>query len=323
MALTNLAIFNKWAYTTMVEMVSQQLELFNAATNNAIILRNASNTGDYSDSTYWQLLSGAVRRRNAYGTGTVAAVDLQMLVDTMVRVAAGTAPINIPPSMFTWINEKPEYGAQLVAKQLAPQVFQDMLNTAVAALAAALRGQAGVNTDVSGGSGGAELFTPANVNTALGKFGDRRSAIVCWVVHSKVMTDYFGNAIQNAATLFRYETVNVVADPFGNRFVMSDVPALVVAGSPTDYISLGLVPGAALVERNDDFFQNIETSNGFENIQRTYQAEWTYNLGIKGFTWDKANGGHSPTTAALATSTNWDKTVTSDKDLAGVVLRTQ
>lgn len=323
MSLNNVVVFNKWVYTTINELVAQQIELFNSATRGALILRNANNTGDFNDSTFWQFLNGAVRRRNAYGSGAVSAINMQMLVDSMVRVAAGTPPVNIPPVMFQWINMDPQAGAIQFAKQLAPQIMQDMLNTAVAALSAALRNVAAVNTDVSAGSGGAELFTPSNVNTALGKFGDRRDAVVCWVVHSKPMTDYFGNAITNANELYRYETVAVTADPFGKVFVMSDIPALVVAGSPTDYINLGLVPGAALVERNDDYFQNMETTNGDENILRTIQAEWSYNLGIKGFTWDKTAGGKSPTTSALATGTNWDQTATSIKDLAGVVLRTQ
>lgn len=323
MALTNVVVFNKWVYTTVNELVTQQIDLFNAASRGAIILRNDNNTGDYSDATFWQLLGGAVRRRNAYGSGAVTPIDLQMLVDTMVKVAGGTPPINIPPVMFNWIDMNPEEGAMQIARQLAPQMMQDMLNTAVAALSAALRGVAAVNNDISGGTGGAELMSPAALNATMAKFGDRSGAIVAWVVHSKPMHDYYGNAIANANELYRYETIAVTSDPFGKVFVMSDIPSLVVAGSPTDYISLGLVPGAALVARNDDFFQNIETTNGDENILRTYQAEWSYNLGIKGFTWDKTNGGKSPTNAALATSTNWDQTVTSIKDLAGVVLRTQ
>jgi len=101
---------------------------------------------------------------------------------------------------------------------------------------------------------------------------------------------------------------------------VSDVPALVTAGTPNIYNTLGLVPGGIVVDQNNDFTDNLQTSNGDENIQRTYQAEWSYNLGIKGFTWDKTNGGHAPNDAALATSTNWDKIATSTKDLAGVLV---
>jgi hypothetical protein len=323
MSLTNLQVFNKWTYTALNEMIAHNINLFNQATRGAIVLRNGANVGDFADSTFWKLLSGAVRRRDAYGSGSVSPIQLQMILDTMVKVAAGTPPIEIDPGMFTWIGKSPQEGGVVIAQQLAPQILSDMLNTAVAALVAALSNVSDVFTDISGGTGGAEKFSPAATNTALSKFGDRRQAVVAWIVHSKPMSDYFGNAITNANTLYKYDTVNVIADPFGNVFVISDCPALVISGSPTDYVALGLTAGAAIVERNSDYYQNIEETNGDENIQRTLQAEWSYNLGLKGFTWDKSSGGKSPSTAALATAANWDKNVTSHKDLAGVALRTQ
>ena len=322
MSLANVTVFNRWVYSTVNELVAQQINLFNEATRGAIILRNDSNTGDFSDQSFWKIMGGIVRRRDAYGSGAVSPIDLQMLVDTMVKVAGGTPPINIPPVMFAWIDKNPEEGAAQIAKQLAPAMMQDMLNTAVAALSGAMRNVAAINSDVSGGSGGAELFSPANVVLGKAKLGDRSAAIVCWVVHSKAMHDYYGNAVQNVAHLYRYDTINVITDPFGAVFVMSDIPALFIAGTPNDYISLGLVPGAAMIMRNNDFIQNIETKNGNENILRTYQAEWSYNLGVKGFSWDKSNGGKSPNNAALSLGTNWDQTVTSIKDLPGVVVRT-
>lgn len=323
MSLANITVFNKWVYTTLSELVAQQINLFNEATRGALILRNDSNVGDFSDSTFWKIMGNIVRRRDAYGSGAVTAIDLQMLVDTMVKVAGGTPPINIPPVMWTWIGKNPEEAGAEIAKQLAPAMMQDMLNTAVSALSGAMRNVAAINYDASGGTAGAELFNPANVNVARSKLGDRSAAVVCWVAHSKPMHDYFANAIANAAQLYTYETIAVVRDPFGAVFVISDIPSLVVTGTPDDYISLGLVPGAAMIMRNDDFLQNTETKNGDENILRTYQAEWSYNLGIKGFSWDKTNGGKSPSNSALATGTNWDQTATSIKDLPGVVLRTQ
>lgn len=324
MSLNNVAVFNRYTYRAVSEIVAQQIDLFNAATRGAIILRSASdNDGDFSDSTFWQLMQGAIRRRDPYGSGAVSAIDLQMLVDTMVKIAGGTPPINIPPVMFDWIGHSPEEGAATIALQLAPLMLQDMVNTAIGALAAALVGQASNLSDVSAGSGGAELFSPLNTVLGMQKLGDRSGAIAAWVVHSKVMTDYWKGAVTNTEKLFTYGTVAVVSDPFGKPFIVTDAPPLIVAGSPTKYLSLGLVPGAAIVERNTDFTQNFDTRNGDENILRTYQAEWSYNLGIKGFTWDKQNGGKAPTQATLVTSSNWDKTATSYKDLAGVVVKTQ
>lgn len=322
MSLNNVQVFNRYAYRTVSELVAQQIALFNAATRGAIILRQASdNDGDFSDQTFWQLMAGAIRRRDPYANGDVAAIELQMLVDSMVKVAGGTPPINIPPVMFEWIGHNAAEGGVVIGQQLAPLMVQDMLNTAVAGLAAALANQATNFLDVSAATD--PNFTPGNVVLGKAKLGDRSSAIAAWVVHSKPMHDYWGNGVANANQLYTYGTVAVVADPFGAPMIMSDIPALVIAGSPTDYLSLGLVPGAAIVERNDDFTQNIDTRNGGENIRRTYQAEWSYNLGLKGFSWDKTNGGKAPNAASIATGTNWDKTVTSFKDLGGVALRTQ
>jgi hypothetical protein len=63
---------------------------------------------------------------------------------------------------------------------------------------------------------------------------------------------------------------------------------------------------------------NVETRNGDENIRRTQQSEWTYNLSLKGYKWDETNGGASPSDAALGTGTNWDKQATDIKNTAGV-----
>ena len=60
---------------------------------------------------------------------------------------------------------------------------------------------------------------------------------------------------------------------------------------------------------------------GKENIQRTYQAEWSYNLGLLGYSWNTAAGGSSPSDTALGTPSNWTKVATSNKDTAGVLLK--
>jgi len=79
------------------------------------------------------------------------------------------------------------------------------------------------------------------------------------------------------------------------------------------------VAGAATVSDGGDLITNIETSNGKERIETTFQADYTFGLGLKGYTWDEATGGKSPTDAELATGTNWDKVATDIKHTAGVI----
>lgn len=320
MALSDLAVFSEYVYSSLTEVIAQQIDLFNAASGGAIVLRGGANQGDYSDIALWAKVSGLVRRRDAYGSGAQSAKELEHLLDTMVKIAAGTPPVNIPPSMFTWIQRNQEEGGAVIGQQLAGDMLGDMLNTAIIGYVAALTGETDVTHDYSA-TGTSKLSV---LQGGAAKFGDRASDIRAWVMHSKSLFDIFGSALANTEALFNFGTVNVRQDGFGRPFVITDSSSLVnLTPTPDVYRTLGLVPAAIVVEANNDFDDNIETSNGDENIQRTYQAEWTYNLGIKGYSWDKSSGGKSPNDAALATGANWDRYATSHKDTAGVLVLTQ
>lgn len=319
MALSDLAVYSEYAYDSFSEVLRQQIDLFNAATGGAIMLQAAAHQGDFSDVAFFaKVTGGLVRRRNAYGTGTVAEKVLKHLVDTSVKVAAGTPPVRLDPGQFRWIQQNPEVAGAAMGQQLAVDTLADMLNTGLGCGYSALAGVPEVVYDATATTDKNPDWN--NLNNAQALFGDQSAQIAAWIMHSAPMHKLYGNNLTNAERLFTYGTVNVVRDPFGKLLVMTDSQNLVQAGQTTKYHILGLVPGAVLIGQNNDFDANEESKNGGENIIRTYQAEWSYNVGVKGFAWDKANGGKSPTDAALFTSTNWDKYATSHKDLAGVVL---
>ena len=163
--------------------------------------------------------------------------------------------------------------------------------------------------------------THRHLNSGVAKFGDASQDIVAWIMHSTPLHDLYDNGLANGEHLFTYGTVNIASDAFGRVFVISDCPALKSTATPAVYHNMGLVPGAAVITMNGDYDSNIDTRNGNENIARTMQAEWSYNVGVKGFSWDKTNGGKAPTDNALFTQTNWDRYATSHKDLAGVVVQ--
>ncbi len=321
MALSDLAVYSEYAYSAFSETLRQQVDLFNAATGGAIMLQSAAHQGDFSDVAFFaKVTGGLVRRRNAYGSGTVAEKVLKHLVDTSVKVAAGTPPVRLDPGQFRWIQQNPEVAGAAMGQQLAVDTMADMLNVGLGSVYSALSQVSAVVYDATGNTAPDDGPTWNNLNNGQAKFGDQSSQIVAWIMHSTPMHKLYGNNLNNSERLFTYGTVNVVRDPFGKLLVMTDSPNLFEAGSPNVYRILGLVPGAVMIGQNNDFDANEETKNGDENIIRTYQAEWSYNVGVEGFAWDKANGGKSPTDAALFTSTNWDKYATSEKDLAGVVV---
>ena len=323
MALSDLAVYSEYAYSSMTEVLRQKIDLFNAATGGAIQLRGAAHQGDYSDVAFFAKISGLVRRRNSYGSGTVAEKKMAHLVDTMVKVAAGTPPVRLDPGQFKWIQQNPEVAGAALGQQLAVDTMADMLNVGLGASYAALSAQTAVVYDATGNTSPENTLSFGNLNNGQAKFGDQASTISAWVMHSKPMFDLYGKNLTNSASLFTYGNINVMRDPFGKLLVMTDSQNLVIAGTPNNYAVLGLVPGAVIIDQNNDYTANEEAKNGDENIIRTFQAEWSYNVGVKGFAWDKANGGKSPNDAALLTSTNWDKYATSHKDLAGVVVKTK
>jgi len=320
MALSDLARFNEYAYSTMTEVLRQQIDLFNGASGNTIVLQPAAHQGDYSESAFFAKISGLVRRRNAYGSGSISSAALQHLQDVSVKVAAGTKEMLIDPAQYRWIQESPDLAGVVIGQQLAKDAMADMLNVALGCSYAALVQVTAVVNDVTGNTSPNNLPNWVNLNATQAKFGDMSSEIAAWIMHSGPMHILYQNNLTNGENLFNYGTVNVIRDPFGKLLIMTDSSNLV---NSTTYHILGLVPGAVSVGQNNDFDANIQTTNGEENIGRSYQAEWSYNVGVKGFKWDKGNGGASPTDAALFTSTNWDRTATSVKDLAGVVLEAE
>lgn len=318
MALSDLAVFSEQLFSTTTELLAQQVEMFNAATDGGLILSATPFSGDYSETSFFAKVSGLVRRRNPYGSGAVAPKSLESLIDVMVKVAAGTPPLEMNPGQFRWIQQSPELAAATYAQQLSRDTLADMLNVSVGSLVAALSQVTAVVHDITGDT--PDTLTQRALNRGAQKMGDMSNEIRCWLMHSTPMFDLYDNALTNSERLFNYGTVNIVADAFGRRFCLTDCPAL-VSGSPAVYNTLGLTAGAAIVSQNGDYDSNVETSNGDENIKRTMQAEWSYSVGIKGFAWDKTNGGKAPTDSALFTATNWDRTATSHKDLAGVLIK--
>jgi hypothetical protein len=317
MALTK---FNRFVYLAKTEVEKQQVDIFNTATRGGMVLTaGGTNQGDYDDKITYAKISGVVRRRNAAGSGTVVAKDLTQLTATSVKVASAAGPFNIDPGLWSWIQRSPEEAGAMIGQQMAVGSLQDKVTAAIKSYCAATLIQTAVVYDYSAtGTVGLNQLV-----TAAGKFGDRASDIICWVMHSKVYTDILGGAVTNSNTLFNFGNINVVQDGFGRPMIVTDATDLVYTDGGTRYRTIGLVAGGIVCEENNDYIENVETANGDENILRTFQAEWSFNLGLKGYAWDKSNGGASPTDAALATGTNWDKIATDNKDLAGVLIKSQ
>jgi hypothetical protein len=309
-------VFNQYIMPATLETLDQLLEAFNAASNGAIVLSPEGFTGDFLQESFFQALGAAQRRVDRYAANGVAPItDLTELKNTSVKVAGGFGPIRYEPSQMTWLERPTVQGVEVASRAFAEVLLKDQLNTAIAALVAAITAQAAAVNDVSATAG----ITQAGLNNAHAKFGDASQSLVAQIMQGTTWHKLVGQAIGNSTNLFVAGNVRVV-DILGKVSIVTDAPALMQTGTPNKEIILGLVGGAALVHDNRDIISNVQTVNGKERIETTIQTDYTFGLGLKGYTWDTTNGGKSPSNAALATGTNWDKTAASIKDTAGVAL---
>jgi len=316
MSLSQMQVFNDFVMPATLETLDQMTDAFNQASNGAIVLSPNGFTGDYLQESFFQNLASAQRRVDRYAANSaVSATDLTELKNTSVKIAGGFGPVRYEPSQMTWLQRPTAQGIEVASRAFAEILLKDQLNTAIAALVAAITAQAAAVNDVSATAG----ITQAGLNNAHAKFGDASQNLVTQVMRGSTWHKLVGQAIANPTNLFVAGNVRVV-DILGKVSVVTDAPALLQTGTPDKEIILGLSTGSALVHDNRDIISNVSTDNGKARIETTIQVDYTFGLGLKGYTWDTAAGGASPTDAELGTGTNWDKTAASIKHTAGVAL---
>jgi hypothetical protein len=323
MAHSNMVIFNDFVMPAIVELFPQAVNKFNAASNNTIQLQASNFTGDFLEQSFYQALYSAQRRvdRNA-AIASQASTDLAQLQINDVKIAGGFGPVLFEPSQLTWLTKPTQEGITIAATAFVDALMADQLNTAIASLVAAIENVPAVTNDVSSGGTGTTV-TQQEVNNGLALFGDRSQSLGALIMTGFQYHNLIGNAIDNSNSLFTVGGVAVMdgtAFGQGRPIVITDAPALTgVNTTPTEKV-LALQTGAAIVKDGGDIITNIETTNGNTRIETTFQTDYTFGLGLKGYSWDIANGGSSPSDAELATGSNWDSVMTSEKDTAGVII---
>lgn len=315
MALSDMKVFNEYLKNTTVETIAQMVEKFNAASNGAIRLTPQGIDGDFLQESLWAGLHSAQRRVDRYATNNAqSATALAQVQANSVKVAGGFGPILWEPSQLSWIQKNPAEALEVISRNLSEAIMADQLNTAIAALVAAISNVAGATNDVSATAG----VTYGAINGAHAKFGDASGLLVAQVMTGEVFHKLVGQNLANASQLFNSQSVNIV-DILGRPVIVTDAPALYETGTPNKQKVLSLADSAAIVHDGSDVVTSVQTSNGKERIETTFQADYSFGLGLKGFAWDIANGGKSPTNAELATGANWDMFVSSVKSTAGVI----
>lgn len=315
MALSDMKVYNDDIVGTTIELLGQKTDQFNAASGGAIVLSTAAWRGDFSRESFFNQIASAKRRVDRYAAiATQAATALTQGEHVGVKVAGGFGPVLFEPAQMTWLNEDPASAIRAISEGFSDALLADQLNTAVGSAVAAVSGQAALVNDVSA-TGGLTLNV---LNNSHAKFGDQSQLLVTDVMTGAAWHKLIDKALANSSQLFASGNVMVV-DILGKRYVISDIPALYEAGTPNKSKVLSVVANGIIVDNASDIISNVDTSNGNTRIQTTWQADYTFGLKLKGYSWDVANGGKSPLDAELFTATNWDKAVAENKHTLGTL----
>lgn len=320
---TDMKFRDPFFQTGYSEVMAQAVDKFNAGSNGTILLRSNRKPGDFDYAAFFQNAGGLVSRQDQASTSAATAKKLTQAEIASVKLNRKIGPVEWTRSALLKPGLSMDAIRLAAGQQTAKDVQAEMLNNALRAARAALNTQADNKFTVASNG---TVNTSALVS-ALAKFGDAASRIDAWVMHSKVAFDLLqyqisptnnGDVVANTAV--------VAASPLTlNRpIIVTDSEALkVTTGDDTDYFTLGLTGGALVIEETEEEYITMQEVTGLEQILIRLQGEYAYNLGVKGFTWDVANGGKNPLDAAVGTGTNWDKIYSSHKDLAGVILQSR
>lgn len=316
MPLANMQVYNTQIQTNTIELLDQMTNQFNAQSGGAIILTSVRNEGDFSLEAFWNNLSPAQRRVDRYAANAaVAATNLSQGELVSVKVAGGFGPVLLEPSQLTWLQRSPGEAITAISQSFADALLADQLNTAVLSAVGAIENQALLVNDVSASA----AVSQGALNGSHAKFGDMSNQLITDVMTGSVYHRLIGESITNAGQLFVSGNVRII-DILGKRIVVSDIPALFEAGTPNKDKVLSLVAGGIDVSDNGDLITNMDTENGKTRIETTWQSDYSFQVGLKGYAWDTVAGGKSPNDAALGTGTNWTKGVAFDKHTAGTLL---
>ncbi len=243
MSLSQMQVFNEYIMPATIETLGQMIEKFNAASAGAIRLNTAGFTGDFLQESFFAAVHSARRRVDRYAAqASAAATDLTQLKHSTVKVAGGFGPIRYEPSQLTWLQKPTAEGIEVASRNFAEAMLQDQLNTAIAALVAAIGNQATATNDVSATAG----INYGTLNGAHAKFGDRSGELVAQIMNGATYHKLIGANLTNTPQLFQAQNVRVV-DILGKMVVVTDAPALYLAGTPNKDYVLSLAQDAAIV----------------------------------------------------------------------------
>lgn len=308
----SLSVFQRKLVTAVTQMIPDNLNVFNQASNGALVVGTGEVLKDTIEKMSVGLIANLVTDRNAYapvGTPADAKVLARMLTNS-INLSAKVGPVAITKAMMNKIETNVGAVAAEVAAQATQAILLHYLKAGIGAGSTAIStNDAAKYTQAArvDGVGGRVFPTLADFPLAAAKFGDQAGLIRSWFMDGVTWANFIAyQAIPSAEQVFAIGDLQVMGDGLGRRFVISDAAGAAMGANTM----LGLVPGAVAVTTNG-LDMLAQEKGGGENIERWWQGEFDFNVAVKGYRTTAAfrasvEGIKSVKLADLTTAENWE-----------------
>lgn len=305
---SDLIIYNDLAQTSYLERRQDNLDVFNASSNGAIVLDNEMIEGDFKKRAFY-VLGGTIGHRDVNSVDKVTNTKIGAGEAVGVKAPWKYGPYATTEEAFKRRGRALDEFSSVVGTDVADATLEGFVKYAISAAVAAI----GANTDMVVT---ADIATDGKKTLTKGmrKYGDKFGRISLFVMHSASYFDIVDEAITNKL----YEEAGVVV--YGGLPGTLGKPVLVTDTAPVDVI-LGLLPNAiAITESQAPGFRSYEI-NDEENLGVGYRAEGTVNIDMLGYSWNETKGGANPDLTKIGTAENWKKYAKDNKVTAGVMIK--
>lgn len=304
---SDMIIYNDLAQTAYLERIQDNLEVFNAASNGAIVYRSEAIEGDLKKRTFYKV-GGSIKHRNVNSTAIITPEKIGAGEAIGVKAPYKYGPYASTEEAFKRRARTPEEFAMLIGQDMADALMAGRLEYALKALDASISGNTAMVASGDISKDGRKVLTKA-----MRTFGDKFGRIALWVMNS----DTYFDIVDDALTQQVYGESEIVI--YGGLPGTLGKPVLVSDQVPTGK-TFGLQAGAVdITESQAPGFRAYDI-NDQENLAIGIRGEGTFNVDVLGYSWRESVGGINPTLAAIGAKANWAKHATSNKMTAGVLL---
>lgn len=285
----SMQVFQQKLVTTATQMTMEILNVFNQASNGALILGTGQVLKDTIEKLSFGLIDGLVTARNPYaapGTAKNHKVLAQLLTNS-VNGSLGIGPVTMNDTLANKIATSVDEAAAIVATQAAEGILKAFVTTGVGAASGAI--DAGTATFAGLTRTQDALATAAapagsvyprlnDFPLACTAFGDRQDEIRTWIMSGAQWLQFTAyQALPSAQQVFALTNFKVLSDGLGKTFLISDAASSAAGGS-----IIGLTAGAVALTQNG-LRMTAGQVLGEENIRTIWQGEIDYSVSVKGY----------------------------------------